>query len=189
MKHPYRLHSLLLGCLLLTAFTLADWIPFSVHERVTVQLPTQPTERDMSYMMSPEQRKHNHVYMARDAHGVYQVVQSATGLSAEKTGLAATRQDFYTRITNGLLRHEQGVLLAQSTFPTAGGEGLETKYKAVDQATGKRAIRYTRNLLIGTTAYSFSFTPLDQKDTTGTSGNEQRRRFFESIVVTPASGK
>lgn len=189
MKYLYRLSSLFLGCLFLAAFTLADWVPFPVDERVTVQLPAQPTEMDLSKMLSPEQLKSNHIYVVKDEYGIYQVIKSATGLSAEKTVLAATRQDYYNGVIEGLLNREQGTLIAQSTFPTAGGEGLEIKYKSLHKGTGKRVIKYTRSLLSGTTAYSFNFVPTNQQDTTGMSGNQQRRRFFESIVVTSAQSK
>lgn len=197
MKKPYYLLLLLVGSFSLAAFTLADWVSFALDERVSVQLPAQPTELALSKTLSPEQSKtvspeqvkNNHVYVTKDAYGAYQVVQSATSLSAEKTALAATRANFYQRILQGVLKHEHGTLIAQSTFPTAGGEGLEITYRYLRKGTGKPVITVARHLLVGTISYGFYFVPLDQQDSTGTSGHQQRRRFFESIAVKPLPSK
>lgn len=197
MKKPYYLLWLLVGGLSLAAFTLADWVTFALNEQVSVQLPAQPTELELSKTLSPEQAKtlspeqvqNNHVYVTKDAYGAYQVVQSATSLSAEKTALAATRAAFYQRILQGVLKHEHGTLVAQSPFPTAGGEGLEITYRHLRRGTGKPVLTVARHLLVGTTSYGFYFVSLDQQDSTGTSGNAQRRRFFESIEVKPLASK
>ncbi|MFD2719704.1 hypothetical protein ACFST9_13330 [Hymenobacter monticola] len=197
MKKSHFLLWLLVGGLSLAAFARADWVTFALDERVSVQLPVQPTELavaktlspEQAKTLSPEQVKNNHVYLTTDAYGTYQVVQSATGFSAEQAALAATRAAFYQRMLQGVLRHEHGTLLAQSPFPTAGGEGVEFAYRHVSRGSGKPVLAVARHLLVGTTSYGFTFTPRDQQDSTGTSGNAQRRRFFDSIVVKPVPGK
>jgi hypothetical protein len=189
MKALHHVFLLLFCCLALAAFRVADWAAFQVDDRVTVQLPAQPTEMDLSKMLSPEQVKNNHIYQVKDDYGVYQVIKSATGLSAESIDQAATRTGYYNGVVEGLLAREQGTLLTRLAFPTGGGEGLEIKYKSLHKGTGKQTAKYLRSLLVGGTGYSFNFIPADQQDTTGSSGNAQRRRFFDSVIVTKAVGK
>jgi hypothetical protein len=79
MKKPYYLLLLLAGGLSLAAFTRADWVTFALDERVSVQLPVQPTELALASTLSPEQAKtvspeqikNNHVYITTDAYGTY----------------------------------------------------------------------------------------------------------------------
>ena len=117
-----------------------------------------------------------------------QVPQQAIEVDLSSLGQSkAAREELYNGIVAGLLRSQKGVLVATSPFATAGGPGLEIKYKGLQLGTNKMVVKYTRALLVGKINYSFNFIPKDKEDATGTSGNEQRRRFFDSVVVKPKS--
>ena len=154
-----------------------------------MQLPAQPTEMDLSKLLPAAQLKDSKVYTVKDDQGIYQVIKSATAMNAESIASDATRQLYYDGVISGLLARENGTLLARATFASAGGEGLEIKYESIHKGTGKQAVKYMRSLLVGATGYSFNFIPGDKQDSTGTSGNEQRRKFFNSILVTSTPGK
>ena len=97
----------------------------------------------------------------------------------------ARRMSFYAGGLSALLRSERGQLVAQTSFSTAGGAGVEYKYKAMDRATGKRIIKFMRCLVVDSIGYSLNFVAADKLDSLGIAGAEQRRRFFNSITVRP----
>jgi hypothetical protein len=173
-----------LALLPLVAFSLSDWQVFSIDNHVTVQVPTQPEEMDLAKVGLADKKAMMSIFNARDAEAFYQIIK-VTDLGIESGPTEVTeRQKFYTGVVKGLLNQQGGALLERTAFKTAAGEGIEIKYKAFDKRLGKQAIRYCRSLLAGKTSYSFNFITLDS-DTTGTSGAEQRRRYFNSITVKP----
>ena len=176
-------HLVLLASLPLTAFVVADWQTFSVDEQISVRLPVQPTEVDLSKMLPPEKLKDTRVLASKDSYGTYQIIKSVTGMSAESAASQESRQSFNEGVISSLLKNQQGTLISTTPFKTSAGDGIEIKFKGVTKATGKRVIKVTRNLLIGSVSYSFNFIPTDQVDSTGTSGNGQRQQFFNSIAV------
>lgn len=181
----------LLAFLPLAAFISVDWQTFSVDDQVSVKLPIQPTEADLSKMLPPDKVKDTRVFVAKDPYGLYQIIKTSANLSVESAALEESRQSFNKGMINGLLRNQQGTLISVTPFATSVGEGIEVKFRGITKATGKQVIKLTRSLLVGNTSYSFNFVPVDQTDSTGSSGNEQRRRFFDSIAVKalPVSGK
>ncbi|MBG8554945.1 hypothetical protein [Hymenobacter guriensis] len=183
MKMPYHL---LLVCIPLAAFTVTDWITFPIDDQVSVQLPSQPTHLDVNQLKnsSPEKVR---LFSAKDAAGTYFIVRLDASDSPSTLDTKSSRQDFYEGMISGMLKNQQGILLSRTTFTTAAGEGVEIKYKAIDKGTGKMTVKYSRSLLVAKTSYSFNFLSQDRQDTTGVAGNEQRRRFFDSIVAKPSS--
>ena len=181
----------LLASLPLAAFAVADWQTFSVDEHISVKLPIQPTEIDLSKTLPPEKLKDTRVLVCKDTYGTYQVIKSDTGMSAESAASPESRQSFNEGMISSLLKNQQGTLISTTPFRTPAGDGIEIKFKGMTRATGKRIIKVTRNLLIGSVSYSFNFIPVDQADSTGISGNEQRQQFFNSIEVktSPVSKK
>ena len=183
MKQAYKLLLPLLGLPLIAA-TLADWVTFNIDKQVSVQTPAQPEELDLAKLGLAVKLEGTKIYNAKDVIGFYQTIRvndSGTESGPKEVG---ARKAFYEGVITGLLNQQNGVLLERSSFPTAGGEGIEIKYRSLDKRTGKQAIKYTRSLLVGKTSYSLNFLSLDG-DTTGTSGTEQRQRFFNSITVKP----
>lgn len=173
----------LLAALPLVAFVAADWQRFSVDEQISVTLPVQPTEVDLSKTLPPEKLKDTKVLVCKDSYGTYQIIKSGTGIAIEGAGSEESRQSFNEGMISSLLKNQQGTLISTTPFKTSAGDGIEIKFKGVTRATGKRVIKVTRSLLIGSVSYSFNFIPADQADSTGTSGNEQRQQFFNSIEV------
>jgi hypothetical protein len=166
----------------LAAFVLADWQSFAVDEHLTVQLPGPPTERDLA-KLAP-QLKGVQVWSAQDGTGMYLITRFAQTMDKPLQDTTALRS-YYAGVISGQLRREEGHLLSRTFFATAGGSGVEYKYRGRHQGTGKQVIKYGRSLLLGAVGYSFAFVPADRVDSLGLAGNEQRRRFFDSIMVKP----
>lgn len=166
------------------AFVADTWQPFAIDQHVAVQLPAQPTEADLAKLAPGQNLHHMRMWMARAPEGVCQVMRipgTATISQADTAG----RRAFYAGTLTSLMRNEKGQLLSVTPFPTPAGAGIEFKYKGVHRGTGKRVIKYGRSLLIDSVTYALNFLPIDNQDSTGMAGNEQRRRFFNSITVSP----
>ena len=169
----------------LLAFSAADtWQPFVIDRHVSVELPGQPTEADLTKLAPGRSMGHTRMWMLRTPEGAYQFMRLPNKGIIEKSD-SAGRRAFYAGVLVSLLRNEQGQLLASTPFPTAAGPGVEYKYKAVHRGTGKRVIKYTRCLVIDSVAYSLNYISFDKLDTLGLAGDGQRRHFFNSIIVKP----
>ena len=164
------------------AFTLIDWVPFTI-DNVAVQLPMRAVEVDLSKQGAGSSYQNTRVFLAQDEYSTYQVIREDYRSNAKLGQGKAARKELYDGIIIGLLRSQKGTLVATSRFATAGGSGIEIKYKGLQLGTNRMAVKYTRALPVGKINYSFNFVPKDKQDATGSSGNEQRRRFFDSIVV------
>ena len=181
MKHAYRFTLLL--SLPLLAFTQDGWVTQTIDTQLQVLLPSAAQEVDLAKLQPG--LKDTRVWIASDAHALYQVirVQMPPVALADVEG-TENRGKYYGGVISGILSAQSdGVLLEQNSFSTAGGEGVEFRFRARHQSTKKLVVKYSRALLIGTTGYSFNFIPRNLTDTAGVSGQEQRRRFFSSITV------
>jgi hypothetical protein len=160
------------------------WQPFAIDQRVTVQFPRPPAAINLAKLTQSRQLGHMRAWMLRASEGTYQVLRthSKSMLGKQDT---ARRRSFYAGGLSALLQSERGQLVAQTFFSTAGGEGVEYKYKATERDTGKRTIKFMRCLVVDSIGYSLNFVAADKLDTLGLAGNEQRRRFFNSITVKP----
>jgi len=179
MKKRYAL-----ALLPLAAFSLLDWQPFAIDQHVAVQLPAPPTELDVAKLAPTLAAEHTRLWTLRAPEGAY-LVTRLPGAGAIGKLDTAKRNAYYAGMISSILRNEKGQLLSRTPFPTAGGAGLELKYKGVHQLTGKRIIKYVRTLVLDSIGYSLIFIPTDRLDSLGLAGNEQRRRFFNSITVKP----
>ena len=182
MKNTFLLYFLVLASFPALAFTVVDWVPFAI-DNLEVQVPQQAIEVDLSKQPAGKSYSNTRVFVSGDEYGTYQVIREDYRSNANLGQSKADRKRLYDGIIAGLLRSQKGVLTATSHFATAGGPGIEIKYKGVQLGTNKMVVKYTRALLVGKINYSFNFIPKDKEDATGTSGNEQRRRFFDSVVV------
>lgn len=174
-------------CLLLLplfAFAADTWQPFIVDSRVSVQLPAQPTELDFAKLAPTRKPDHTRMWLVRTSEGTCQVMRLPNSSTISRSD-TARRRAFYAGVLTSVMRNESGQLLLITPFPTPAGAGIEYKYKAIHKGTGKRVIKYTRFLLADSVGYSLNFTPADRQDSLGVAGNEQRRRFFNSITVKP----
>ena len=149
-----------------------------------MQLPAAPTEADMSKFVPGSAAGRTRLWKLYAPEGLYQVIRLSSKDIIAKHDTAA-RSSYYAGVLSSVLRNEQGRLLARTPFPTAGGEGVEFKYNAMHRGTGKRVIKYLRYLVVDSVSYSLNFIPADRQDSLGLAGNEQRRRFFDSIAVKP----
>jgi hypothetical protein len=173
----------LLALLPLLAFTLVDWQSFAIDKRLIVQLPTPPAEVNLTKVAPAQAAAHARMWALRAAEAVYLVVRLPTGLIGKSD--TTSRRSYYAGVLSAVLQDERGQLISQTSFPTAGGAGMEIKYKAMSQVTGKKAIKYMRFLLVDSIGYSLLFQPTDKQDSLGLASAEQRRRFFNSITVKP----
>ena len=153
-----------LAFLPLASFTTIDWQIFPVDEQISVKLPIQPTEADLSKILPPEKLKDTKVLVCKDAYGTYQIIKFVTAMSTESAVLQESRQSFNEGMISSLLKNQQGTLISTTPFKTSAGDGIEIKFKGVTKATGKRVIKLTRSLLIGNVSYAFNFIPTDQAD-------------------------
>jgi hypothetical protein len=181
MKKPYLL-ALLLP---LVSAAFADWLPFAIDKQVAVQLPSQPTEVDLAKLMPSNNMQHTRMWALRAPEGIYMVLRLPTGSGIISQRDTAGRRDYYAGVVQSVLHDEQGQPITRSYFSTPAGAGLELKYKGRHQVTGKQVIKYIRSLVVDSVGYSLNFIPTDQQDSLGIAGNEQRRRFFNSITVKP----
>lgn len=169
----------------LLVFTAADtWQPFAIDSHVTVQLPGQPTETDLAKLNTGKNLGHTQMWTLKAADGIYMVMRLPNKGSIGRADTAG-RQAYYAGVLTSVMRNEKAQTLSLTDFPTSVGEGIEYKYKAIHRGTGKRVIKYVRYLVVDSIGYSLAFTPADKLDSTGTAGNVQRRRFFDSITVKP----
>jgi len=173
----------LLALLPLVAFTLVDWQSFAIDKRLLVQLPTPPAEVNLTKVAPAQAAAHARMWALRAPKAIYLVVRLPTGLISKS--YTARRSSYYAGVLSAVLQDERGQLVSRTSFPTAGGTGVEIKYRALSQFTGKRAIKYMRFLLVDSIGYSLLFQPTDKQDSLGLAGAEQRRRFFNSITVKP----
>jgi hypothetical protein len=174
-------HLLLLPLL---SFAADTWQSFAVDGLVTVQLPSQPTELDVAKLAPGRNMRGTRVWLVQAPEGFYQVIRTAGGTHitrADTTG----RRFFYKGVAYSIVHNRQGQLLSSTPFSTAGGAGMEFKYRGIHQGTGKRVISYTRSLVLDSITYALNFIPTDKTDSLGLAGAEQRRRFFNSIMVKP----
>jgi hypothetical protein len=175
------------SCLLLLplfAFTADTWQPFAIDSRVSLQLPTHPTELDFAKLAPTRKPDHTRIWLLRAPEGTYQVMRLPNNGTISGTDTAG-RRAFYAGVLTSVMRNESGQLLLITPFPTVAGAGMEYKYKAMHKGTGKRVIKYTRILLADSIAYTLNFVPIDRQDSLGIAGAEQRHRFFNSITVKP----
>ena len=186
MKNTFLPYLLVLSSFPALALAVVEWVPFAI-DNVTVQVPQQAIEVDLSKQPAGKGYSNTRVFVSGDEYGTYQVIREDYRSNASLGQSKAAREELYNGIVAGLLRSQKGVLVATSPFATAGGPGIEIKYKGLQLGTNKMVVKYTRALLVGKINYSFNFIPKDKEDATGTSGNEQRRRFFDSVVVKPKS--
>lgn len=182
MKNPYVV-TLLLVPFVSAAF--AEWLPFPVDNHVSVQLPSHPTEIDLRKLMPAAAMQHARLWALRAPEGVYMVMRLRIGIGSITQRDTAGRRDYYAGVMQAVLHDEQGQPISRSYFSTPAGAGLELKYKGRHQATGKQVLKYIRSLVVDSVGYSLNFIPTDQQDSLGLAGNEQRRRFFNSLVATP----
>lgn len=126
--------------------------------RVTVQLPGQPSPRDVRQYRTvthPEHTKAWALYRREGEYFLVRIVRPATHISARD---AAGRAAYYAGVARNLETF-QGRVVASSPFATAGGEGREFTYNAVRLATGKPMLKYQRSFVLDSVAYTLSFLP------------------------------
>ena len=178
-------HYLLL--LPLLAFAPSDtWQSFSIDKQVAVQMPMRPSEANLDKLAAAHYYSPTRVWTAKAPEGVYFVIRTA-GKVSESIGRqnTAQRQALYTTVIQAALQSDQGELVTRTSFPTAGGDGCEIKYRGSHPLTQRRIIKYLRYLVVDSIGYSFQFLPANPYDSLGLAGAAPRRRFFNSIVVKP----
>lgn len=167
---------------LLACMAADTWQPFIIDEHVTVSLPGQPKQADTSAMNKPSINRVVTGFQLVSKEGLYSILRMTNAVPSA-TLTPAQRDTFYVRGLRDVLSSRRGILLTQATFTTAAGTGVEYKTRALSNATKKALTRYTRNLLVGATVYTFMFTSLDPADTTSASQSQDSRRFFDSVTV------
>jgi hypothetical protein len=98
------------SCLLLLplfAFTADTWQPFAVDSRVSLQLPTQPTELDFAKLAPTRKPDHTRIWLLRAPEGTYQVMRLPNSRTISGTD-TADRRAFYARVLTSVMRNERG---------------------------------------------------------------------------------
>ena len=167
----------LLLLLPLLSFTILDWQPFAVDKRVTVELPTKPTEAKAALGKKVGRTR---AWMLRAPEGVYQIMRMPTGLARADE---AARNSYYESLISYTMKEEQGQLLLITAFPTDAGPSLEYKYRVIRPGTRQHVTKIVRTLVVDSVAYSLNFIPTDKQDSLGLAGAEQRNRFYNSLAV------
>jgi hypothetical protein len=167
----------------LLAFTADTWQSFAIDNRVTVQLPSQPTQVDLA-KLTGKSVGHLRLWALRTPEGIYQIMRMPTGTFISRAD-TASRRSFYQGFLSSVLSDEQGQLLSRMPFATNAGAGMEYKYRGLHQGTGKRVVKHVRSLVTDSVGYTLIFTPTDPKDSLGLASAEQRRHFYNSLTVKP----
>lgn len=139
---------------------------------------------DLAKLAPGKNLQHTHVWALRATEGIYQVLRLPNTHSIPRTDTAG-RRSFYAGVLASVIRNESAQLLSVTPFPSAGGAGIEYKYKGLHKGSRKRVIKYGRVLLLDSIGYTLNFVPTDQQDSLGIAGAEPRRRFYNSITVKP----
>jgi hypothetical protein len=174
----------------LLAFATDTWRPFVVDKMLTVQLPAAATEVNLSKLLPLDQTQRIPVYtrmwVVRTKEGMCGIMRipNPDKLRINKND-TAQRRAFYERVERSALIEANARLLTHTTFSTAGNTGIEFKYLAPNESSGQYNVSYTRSLVLDSVSYSLIFRPANPTDLSGRSGAEQRRRFFNSIIVKP----
>ena len=194
-KQP-RWMRLALGCvsLALVAWNTDTWTKF-VDGRVSVLFPFPPLERTAQQVgLSPQRpgavpndRKTG--FFVQDTHGAYVLVVNSTAAAHINPEDPVARRAYYDAVCRNTAKREGGTVLDRSFFSTPAGEGTEFSYTGLRVGSRRLVVKYVREVLVGPIGYSLTFLPLDRTDSTGQAGQEQRRRFFDSLTVIPGSDK
>jgi hypothetical protein len=198
MKKVYSPLFILLCSILIAAHYVAQalpgWITYQVDSHLSVQFPTQPTEKDWKQfyankgtILSAESLKKlegMRIFSATDGVANYGVT-IVNGIFSKPPN-KHDRTYFYNGAIKGLLLKEHGTLLQRSTFTVSGHEGVEISYIG-HKTTGEMVVKHQRALLIDNAQYALTVTPVGQSDSTGMSVKEQRIKFFNSIVYRSGS--
>lgn len=185
-----RRYAFLLFCtaLPLLSFALDTWSTYTVDTQFSLQLPAPPQEIDPAKLGI--QQSDMRLFIASDKVGLYQITRMQVSPDeSENITLSKDRQDFYDGFVRAMVGDLQGKLLAQTTFSSPAGDGIEIKFRAPHKATGLKTIKYGRVLLVGNVCYGLNFLPRDLQDTAGVSGEQERKQFFTGFTVKASSGK
>jgi hypothetical protein len=186
MRQFLQVLSLVAGSCI-TGCTSSDWVKFALDDQVAVQVPSYPTGIDLSTTSLANRLVHPLAFSIRDASGEYQIIRVDISADVPKDALLGKtgHQLYYDTAVRGVIKNGQGVLLERSEFTTAAGQGVELKYRIIHQSTRRPVLMYRRFLLLGRLAYTFGFTPPDERDSTGITSEKQRNQFFNSITAKP----
>ncbi|MGI4870892.1 MAG: hypothetical protein ACRYFX_06910 [Janthinobacterium lividum] len=203
MKTSFGLLCLLAICLVATSFqanrraalALSEWVTCQVDSQFSVQVPVQATEADIMKMLdsqgikpSEEQLKmysSMKAFAATDEVANYMVNRFATSAKGD-INAPGKRTALCDEVISTILQNEHGTLLQRSTFTVNGSEGIQVAYKGLHKGTGKMIIKYNRTIVLGSYGYTLTSYSVSRNDTTGITSQEQRKRFFNSIVYKPS---
>jgi hypothetical protein len=175
------------------ARALSGWITYHVDSHLSVQLPSQPVEKDWKQFFANkgtilsaeqiDQLKATRIFGATDGVANYGITV-ANGIFS-KPPSKHERTYFYNGAIKGLLLKEHGTLLQRSTFTVNGHEGVEISYIG-HKTTGEMVVKHQRALILDEAQYVLTVTPVGKSDSTGISVKEQRTKFFNSIAYQPS---
>lgn len=154
-----------------TSFQPAKWVSFAIDERMSVQLPAQPQEKDMA--SSPVK-----MYTTQDSVGTYVVMRTVLGKSFK----GSQRTEYYDSLFKGFAESAKGEMIGPSVFTVAGFGGTDFSAKFNNPKTGQPMRVYVRCLLVDNVAYMLQFVPTDAN---GMRSQSQSKAFFSSMLLKP----
>ncbi|MFD1874259.1 hypothetical protein [Hymenobacter bucti] len=171
MKNSFTLFGLLVFCFALLAFRPFAWVPVSLDNRVSVQLPVQPQE---TALPAPAR-----MLTAKDAVGTYTIFTSPLGADFQ----GARRKEYYDSIVESFLSSGNGKLVGRSTFQLGGYDGVDFTAKVMGPDNQQSILLFARCLIVDKRAYVLQLIPTDS----GKSDEAQRKPFFESLTLKPVT--
>jgi hypothetical protein len=171
MKNSFTLSGLLVLCFGLLAFRPFAWVPVSLDNRVSVQLPVQPQE---TALPAPTR-----MLTAKDTVGTYIILTSPLGADFQGT----RRKEYYDSVVESFLSSGNGKLIGRSTFHLGDYEGVDFTANVVGPDNQQSILLFVRCLLVDKKAYVLQLIPTDG----GKSGEAQRKPFFESLTLKPVT--
>ena len=184
------------------ALGLTDWGTTKIDARVSVQAPAQLVDVDIkkaaAISSAPDATKREAIekskttkyFLAKSTGYIYGLLRVDGGAYGMPESVAANPKElenFYDGYIKILAREDRGEVISSKQFTISGMAGRDSKHTGVHVVSGKKVIKYNRTLLVGNVCYTMQFTSLDPLDSVGVSGQVERTRFYNSIVIRPKS--
>jgi hypothetical protein len=168
------MRKLILFCFLpLLAFTTADWITVKLDDRVTVEFPSAPEEKDMSG---------NQVWSGdinNDAKAMAMVMDFGKfGMDSAMLATEMEKDEAFQQFKDGILGQIQGSTIMSEKRTKVNGRHVFEYVINMGKPDTTLTIMHNRNYFVGAKMYTLSFYEKGSKPQP-----DVRNKFFNSLKV------
>ncbi|HEX2606470.1 MAG TPA: hypothetical protein VHK91_03785 [Flavisolibacter sp.] len=156
------------------AFTYADWVSIKIDDKVSVQFPVQPENKEMNG---------NAVWVSdvnKDSRCMVMLMDfTKFGMDAAQLEQEMAKEESFGQFRDGILGQIEGSkLIAEKKTKLQGYNTFEFDINMGKTDTAQLNRMYNKNIFIGSKMYSLSFYEKNNKPQT-----EERNKFFNSFKV------